>query len=74
MRASETRTRCPYKGEAIYFSAAIGDQVIEDAVWSYPDPVSECPKIRDYLCFFNERIDAIVVDGQELAKLTTPWS
>ena len=48
--------------------------MIEDAVWSYPDPVSECPKIRDYLCFFNERVDAIVVDGQELAKLTTPWS
>ena len=42
--------------------------MIEDAVWSYPDPVSECPKIRDYLCFFNERVDAIVVDGQELAK------
>lgn len=74
LRPSETRTRCPYKGQAIYYSATIDDRVVDDVVWSYPDPVPECPKIRDYLCFFNERVDAIVIDGEEVATPTTPWS
>ena len=74
LRPSETHTRCPYKGEAAYFSAAIGDSVVADVVWAYRDPVPECPKIKDYLCFFNERVDAIFVDGEEIATPTTPWS
>ncbi len=74
LKPSETLTRCPYKGQAIYFSAAIGDRVVDDLVWSYPDPVPECPKIKDHLCFFNERADTIMVDGEEVSTPTTPWS
>ena len=74
LEPSETQTACPYKGTAIYWSAQIGDQRFDDIVWSYPDPVPECPKIRDLLCFFNEQVDAVFVDGQELEKPVTKWS
>ena len=33
-------------------------------MWSYPDPIPECPKIKGYLCFFNEHVDEIRVDGK----------
>lgn len=72
--ASVKQTQCPYKGKARYYSAKIGDRVFEDIVWTYPDPIPECPKIKDYLCFFNEHVDAIFVDGVEQLRPVTPWS
>jgi uncharacterized protein (DUF427 family) len=56
-------TRCPYKGQAVYWSAKIGDQVFENVVWSYPTAIPECPKIAGLLAFYNERAD-IYVDGE----------
>ena len=37
--ASPTRSRCPYKGEAVYWSVRAGGDVHEDIVCSYPAPV-----------------------------------
>ncbi len=71
---TDSATRCPYKGEAVYWSAAIGGRSHEDIVWSYPDPIPECPKIRDLMCFYNENVDAIFVDGVEVGKPKTKWS
>jgi hypothetical protein len=39
---SETVTRCPYKGQARYYSVKIGDKVVSDLVLTYPDPIPEC--------------------------------
>ena len=72
--ASEKVTACPYKGTARYYSVKIGDRVFEDIVWCYPDPIAECPKIKGYLCFFNEQVDAIFVDGIAQPRPVTPWS
>ena len=71
---SETVTRCPYKGKASYYSVKLGDRVFNDLVWSYPDPIPECPKIKDYLCFFNEQVDEIRVEGVPAERPVTPWS
>lgn len=72
--ASDTVTACPYKGTARYYSLKIGDRLHPDLVWCYPEPIPECPKIRGYLCFFNERVDAILVDGVEQERPVTKWS
>jgi uncharacterized protein (DUF427 family) len=71
---SAKKTRCPYKGEARYWSAKIGDRVFEDIVWSYQEPIAECPKIKGYLCFFNEQVDEMRVDGKTMPRPVTPWS
>jgi uncharacterized protein (DUF427 family) len=71
---SETTTRCPYKGKAGYYSVKVGDKVFPDLVWTYPDPIPECPKIKSYLCLFNEQVDEIRVDGVPVARPVTPWS
>ena len=72
LQPSETRTRCPYKGVASYWSVHANGVVVPDIVWSYPDPIPENPRIRDLFCFFNERVD-VTVDGQ-LERPWTPWS
>jgi uncharacterized protein (DUF427 family) len=71
---SDTVSRCPYKGVASYYSMRTGDGVVNDVAWYYPSPIPECPKIENMVCFFNERADAILVDGQAESKPTTPWS
>jgi uncharacterized protein (DUF427 family) len=71
---SATRSRCPYKGLASYWSVNIGAQLHEDMVWGYMEPIPECPKIRGLLCFFHERGADIFVDGEEIPRPRTKWA
>jgi uncharacterized protein (DUF427 family) len=68
-----TQTTCPYKGTARYWSVQIGDAVHRDIAWSYPEPIPECPRIRDLVAFFNERVD-VIIDGERQPRPHTPWS
>ena len=71
---SDASSRCTYKGKAQYYSVKINGELFPDLVWSYPDPIPECPKIKGYLCFFNERVDEIRVGGVAVPRPLTPWS
>ncbi len=71
---SDKVTACPYKGKARYWSVKIGQELLPDIVWSYPEPIPECSKIKGYLCFFNEHVDEIAVDGVAVPRPITPWS
>jgi uncharacterized protein (DUF427 family) len=70
---SATRSRCPYKGEAVYWSVQDGDELLEDIMWSYPAPIPEAPKIENLLAFYNEKTD-ITVDGVLQERPATKWS
>ena len=71
---TEHHSRCPYKGLADYWTVTVGGQVFENIVWGYPDPIPECPKVKDLVCFFNEKVDTIYVDGETQPVPKTPWS
>ncbi|MGH7527839.1 MAG: DUF427 domain-containing protein [Gemmatimonadales bacterium] len=73
LEPSKLTTRCPYKGIASYWSVNSGGRVAKNVVWSYADPIPECPKIRGLLCFFSERVD-LYVDGELQTRPGTPWS
>ena len=60
LEPSPTVTRCPYKGTAEYWSIRVGDQLHEDAAWSYRTPLPESQKIAGYIAFW--KVD-IYVDG-----------
>lgn len=74
LEPTESRTQCPYKGEATYWSAKVGGAVVEDVAWSYPEPIPECPRIKGLICFYNEVVDEIFVGGQAVPKVKTKWS
>ena len=71
---SPTTSQCPYKGVASYYHVRTGDMLAKDVAWYYRFPLPESSKIENLICFFNERVDAIFVDGVELEKPRTPWS
>jgi uncharacterized protein (DUF427 family) len=71
---SDKTSACPYKGTARYWSARIGGRDYPDIVWSYPEPIPECPKIKGLLSFFNEQVDEIRIDGKTVPRPVTQWS
>ena len=52
------RTLCPYKGEASWWTARVGDVEVVDAAWSYDDPLREAAAIRRMICFDPATEDA----------------
>ena len=67
--ASDLQTVCPYKGFASYYDIVVNGETVTNAVWTYPDPIPEAPKLKDTVAFWPEKDKRIqvVVDG-ELAK------
>jgi uncharacterized protein (DUF427 family) len=65
LRRSDTTTYCNYKGHATYWSAAIGESVVEDVAWSYDDPPPETLPIKGYFSFDPTRAEV----GAELPAL-----
>ena len=57
---TDHRTRCPFKGEASYFTLSNG-RSSENAVWSYEEPYDEVSVIKDLLAFYPSRVDSITV-------------
>ena len=53
------RTRCPYKGDASYFTVTAGGLVRENAAWSYEAPLPAVAGIQGRLAFYPSRVDAI---------------
>jgi uncharacterized protein (DUF427 family) len=69
LEPTDTVTRCPYKGTAAYYSV----NGAKDIIWYYADPLPEAGRIKDLLCFFNERVD-IELDGELQGCPETPWT
>lgn len=60
---SETRTYCPFKGYASYWTIELPDARLEDAVWAYLEPYDECRSLTGYFAFYPDRV-TIEVDGE----------
>jgi len=59
LRPSDTSSYCNYKGYATYWSAVIGDAVIDDVAWSYHDPLPETLPITGHFSFDATRADVV---------------
>ena len=51
LRRSTTSTYCNYKGHTTYWTAVVGDEVVDDVAWSYDDPLPESAPIAGMLSF-----------------------
>ncbi|MHC8509739.1 MAG: DUF427 domain-containing protein [Rhodospirillales bacterium] len=62
---SPTRTHCPHKGEADYFSLVLENgERLEDLVWRYADPLETCKAVKNRFAFVTERCGAVYMDGE----------
>lgn len=74
LEPSDTTTHCPFKGDAAYRSLRVGDRVVPDAVWSYPEPTDASPWLRGLAALPMTAADRWLDEDEEvLGHLTDPY-
>lgn len=53
MRESDTRSACPWKGEARYLTVEVEGERNTDAAWYYPHPKPAAAQIEDRVAFWR---------------------
>lgn len=71
---SPTRSKslCPWKGLASYYTVTVGDEVNPAAAWYYPHPSPVARKIKNHVAFWN----GVRVEGEPEAvgeRRSTGW-
>ncbi len=56
---TEHTTRCPWKGQAAYWSVSAGGETLENGAWAYPEPLPELAALADYVSFY----EAVTIEG-----------
>jgi acyl-CoA thioesterase-2 len=54
---TEHHTICPFKGEASYATLSIAGNVLENALWWYPNPMDEVAGLAGYAAFSVEQVE-----------------
>jgi hypothetical protein len=62
MHPTEHHTRCPYKGEASYYTLRMDTSVEENVAWSYEDPIDTVSEITGRIAFYPDRVRVYSVD------------
>jgi uncharacterized protein (DUF427 family) len=73
LRPSDTKTSCPYKGTASFWSVDTGQALHRDIAWIYRTPLPESQKIAGLACFYNEKTD-LYLDGTLQERAQTKFS
>jgi uncharacterized protein (DUF427 family) len=63
---SEKHTHCPKKGDASYYTLRLGERVVKDVAWYYPDPLEGAPPIKDLIAFYWDRVDQWLEEDEEV--------
>jgi uncharacterized protein (DUF427 family) len=66
MHPTDHHTRCPYKGEASYWTIEVPAEAgsvrrSENAAWAYPLPYDEVSGLAGHYAFYPNRVDSITV-------------
>ena len=64
---SALKTRCPYKGEANYFSLAADGKISENAIWSYETPFPDVAEIAGHLAFDPQHVEFVENNARDAA-------
>lgn len=57
LEQTDHTSHCPFKGDAGYWSIRVDDRVVENAVWSYPEPLEAAPWLAGFGAIYADRPD-----------------
>ena len=61
LKASDTQTYCPFKGDASYYDVVTGGgDTVEDAIWTYEEPYPAVAPIAGHVAFYPDKADIAV--------------
>ena len=67
LTATSQTSFCEWKGLAGYYTLTIGDKIVPNAAWFYPNPTPAFASLKDYIAFYPGRMDACFIDGQQVS-------
>lgn len=67
MSVSDTRTHCPYKGDATHYALMMDGVLTPDAAWSYETPYDTAEAIRGYVAFYRDKVEVYAVEDAAIA-------
>lgn len=74
LERSATTTHCPFKGDATYWSIRVGDDVREDAIWAYEDPIDSALWLKGFAALYFDKPDRWLVEDEEaVGHLRDPY-
>jgi uncharacterized protein (DUF427 family) len=74
LRPSATRSRCPFKGAAVYRSVQVGGRVAQDALWLYEQPLPPARWLRGKAGVEEARFDRLLDEEERvLGHLHDPY-
>lgn len=73
LEATDHTTHCPFKGDASYYTVRVGDDVRENAVWTYPDPKPEAAWLAPYASLYWGQADSWYEEDERLLGLRDPY-
>jgi uncharacterized protein (DUF427 family) len=63
--STDKHTHCPKKGDASYYTIRVGDRVVENGAWYYPEPLDGAPPIDDLIAFYWNKMDGWLEEDEE---------
>ena len=64
---TDKHTHCPKKGDAAYRTIRVGDRVVENAAWYYPEPLPDAPSaLRGLIAFYWDKVDTWIEEDEEV--------
>jgi uncharacterized protein (DUF427 family) len=74
LERTDHSTHCPFKGDASYWSVRAGDELVENAVWAYEDPLPDAPWLRGYgALYWKKASDWFVEEERVFSHLRDPF-
>jgi uncharacterized protein (DUF427 family) len=75
LERSEHASHCPFKGDASYWSLRVGEDLRENAVWAYEQPLEEASWLRGFAALYFDRVDRWMVEDEAVpgGRLRDPY-
>jgi uncharacterized protein (DUF427 family) len=74
LEPTDHSSRCPFKGEASYWSVRVGESLAENAAWGYPEPLEDAPPLAGYVAFYwNEMDEWLEEDEPAIVHARDPY-
>nr|MBI1232664.1 DUF427 domain-containing protein [Cytophagales bacterium] len=53
LKPSSSKSICPWKGEASYYTIEVNGELNKDAAWVYRNPKTEASEIKEHIAFWK---------------------
>jgi len=74
LERTDHTTHCPFKGDASYWRVRAGDSVVDNAIWTYEEPLPEASWLKGYGALYWEKATAWFAEEERVfAHLRDPF-